>query len=61
MGNLHDDMRAMKGRLDADRDVISGYLHSLSEVEADMRKRSIIALEKEIRDIRGRALNFAEE
>jgi chromosome segregation ATPase len=61
IGGYQDDLRALKGRLDADRELIGGYLHSLSELEADMRKRTIIALEKEIRDIRGRALNFGEE
>jgi chromosome segregation ATPase len=61
MGGYQDDMRALRGRLDDDRETIGGYLHALSELEADMRKRSIIALEKEIRDIRGRALNFGEE
>jgi chromosome segregation ATPase len=61
IGGYQEELRALKGRLDADREAIGGYLHSLSELEADMRKRAIIALEKEIRDIRGRALNFAEE
>ncbi|MPZ50607.1 MAG: hypothetical protein GEU75_15135 [Dehalococcoidia bacterium] len=61
MNKLQEELRAAKERLQLDRAQISAYLHSLSEIEADMRKRQIIALEKEIRDVRGRALNFAEE
>jgi chromosome segregation ATPase len=61
MNSSQDDMRKLKELLQQDREQLTAYLHSLSELEADMRKREIIALEKEIRDIRGRALHFAEE
>jgi chromosome segregation ATPase len=61
MNSQQEELRKLKERLQLDREQISAYLHSLSELEADMRKREIIALEKEIRDVRGRALNFAEE
>ena len=61
MNKLQEELRATRERLHLDREQIAAYLHSLSEIEADMRKRQIIALEKEIRDVRGRALNFAEE
>jgi chromosome segregation ATPase len=61
IANYLEELRRLKDRLQSDRDQISGYLHSLMELEADMRKRQIIALEKEIRDVRGRALNFAED
>jgi chromosome segregation ATPase len=61
MNKLQDDLRGLKERLQLDREQIGAYLHALNELDADMRKRQIIALEKEIRDVRGRALNFAEE
>ena len=51
---------AVNQRLQAALEKISAYLHSVSEVEGDMRKRQIIALEKEIRDVRSRALTFDE-
>ncbi len=59
--NYQDELRGIKERLQVDREQISAYLHGLSELESDIRKRQIIALEKEIRDVRGRAINFAEE
>lgn len=61
VNSYQGEIRGFKERLQADRDAITSYLHSITELEADMRKRQIIALEKEIRDVRGRALNFAEE
>ena len=61
MGGYQDELRGTRAMLQADREAIGGYLHGLAELEADMRKRAIIALEKEIRDIRGRALDFTEE
>jgi chromosome segregation ATPase len=61
IAGYQEELRRLKERLHSDRDQIGGYLHALKELEADMRKRQIIALEKEIRDVRGRALNFAEE
>jgi chromosome segregation ATPase len=61
MSGYQEELRGLKERLQSDRESIGGYLHALSELEADMRKRAIIALEKEIRDIRGRALNFVDE
>jgi chromosome segregation ATPase len=61
MNSQQDELRKLKEQLQLDREQLTNYLHSLSELEADMRKRQIIALEKEIRDVRGRALNFAEE
>jgi chromosome segregation ATPase len=61
MSGYQEELRGLKSRLQTDRDQISNYLHSLIELEADIRKRRIIALEKEIRDVRGRAINFGEE
>jgi predicted nucleic acid-binding Zn-ribbon protein len=61
MSGYQDELRALKERLRDDRERIAYYLTGLNEVLADIKKRQISALEKEIRDIRGRAINFAEE
>jgi len=61
MNKMQEDLRGLRETFHLDRERIAAYLHTLNEVEADMRKRQIIALEKEIRDVRGRALNFGEE
>lgn len=61
MANHQEELRHLRERLQMDRETIAAYLHSLSELEAETRKRQIIALEKEIRDVRGRALDFTED
>jgi chromosome segregation ATPase len=61
MAGYQQELTGLKDRLRDDRDRISHYLSGLNEVLADIKKRQIGALEKEIRDIRGRAINFAEE
>jgi chromosome segregation ATPase len=61
MAGYQQELSGLKDRLRDDRDRISHYLSGLNEVLADIKKRQIGALEKEIRDIRGRAINFAEE
>lgn len=61
MSAQQEELRKLRERLQLDREQIKGYLHSLNELLSDLRKRQIIALEKEIRDIRGRSLNFADE
>jgi len=61
MSAYQDDLRGLRERLQLDREQLSAHFQSLRELAADMRKRQIAALEKEIRDVRGRALNFGEE
>jgi chromosome segregation ATPase len=56
-----DELKVIKERMRADREKIANYLAGIKDLEADVRKRQIGALEKEMRDIRGRALDFAEE
>jgi len=60
IANFNTDIGAINMRLQAVLDQISAYMHSQTELESDLRKRQIIALEKEIRDIRSRELNFSE-
>lgn len=61
ISGYQDELRAVRERMQADREQIALYLKGLNELLADLRKREIGALEKEMRDIRGRAINFAEE
>ncbi|MGE0058368.1 MAG: hypothetical protein AB7P33_02560 [Dehalococcoidia bacterium] len=61
MAGYQQELAGLRERLRDDRDRITHYLGGLNEVLADIKKRQIGALEKEIRDIRGRAINFAEE
>jgi len=56
-----DELKSIKERMRADRETIANYLEGIKDIEAEMRKRQISAIEKEMRDIRGRALDFAEE
>jgi chromosome segregation ATPase len=60
IANFNTDVAAVNNRLMAVLDQIAAYMHSQTELESDLRKRQIIALEKEIRDIRSRELNFSE-
>lgn len=61
MSGYQDDLRKLREHLLLECENISGYLGGLRELEADIRKRNIVALEKEIRDIRGRAYDFTQE
>jgi len=60
-GAYQEELRRLREHLQLDREQLRAFFHSLNELESDMRKRQIAALEKEIRDIRSRALNFTEE
>jgi chromosome segregation ATPase len=59
--SYQDDVRKLREKLLVDREQIQLYLHGLTDLASDLRKRQIVALEKEIRDLRGRALDFDEE
>ena len=61
MAGYQEELKGLKDRLRDDRERIRYYLTGLNEVLADIKKRQMAAIEKEIRDIRGRAINFAEE
>jgi chromosome segregation ATPase len=54
------DINGLSQRLQDALDKVSAYLHSMAELEGDIRKRQIIALEKEIRDVRSKSLTFDE-
>ncbi|HLG12788.1 MAG TPA: hypothetical protein VI876_13600 [Dehalococcoidia bacterium] len=61
MSGYQDDLRKLREHLVLECENIAGYLNGLRELEADIRKRTIVALEKEIRDIRGRAYDVTQE
>jgi chromosome segregation ATPase len=61
ISGYQDDLRKLRERMLQDREQIQAYVHSLTDLASDMRKRHVVALEKEIRDLRSRALDFAEE
>jgi chromosome segregation ATPase len=61
MSGYQDDLRKLREHLLLECENIAGYLAGLRDLEADIRKRQIVSLEKEIRDIRGRAYDISQE
>jgi predicted nucleic acid-binding Zn-ribbon protein len=61
MSGYQDDLRRLREHLQLECENIAGYLSGIRDLEADIRKRQIVSLEKEIRDIRGRAYDVTEE
>jgi len=61
MTSFLDGLRGLEEKLLTDREQIAAYLSGLAELEADFRKRETAALDKEARELRSRALRFAEE
>ncbi len=61
IGGYQDDLRKLRERLQVEKEQLGAYLNGVRELEADIRKRNIVALEKEIRDIRGRAFDVAPD
>ncbi len=61
IASYQNELAKMRERILVDRETIQGYLHGLNDMASELRKREIVALEKEIRDIRGRGLEFSDE
>ena len=61
MTGYQDDLRKLREYLQLELENLSKHLGALRDLEADIRKRQIVALEKEIRDIRGRAYDVTQE
>ena len=59
--SFQDELTRVREGLEQEHENLSNYLGGLRDLEADIRKRQIVALEKEIRDIRGRAFDTASE
>nr|AHZ45578.1 hypothetical protein [uncultured bacterium] len=59
--SYQDDLRKLREKLQTEREQLASYLHGLREMQADFRKRDITAIEKEIREIRGRAFDVTPE
>jgi chromosome segregation ATPase len=56
-----DGQRAIEAALEREREKLASYLQGLADLESEFRRRQMAALEKEIRDLKSRALRFAEE
>jgi chromosome segregation ATPase len=61
MTGYQDELTRLRAHLESEHENLANYLSGLRDMEADIRKRQIVSLEKEIRDIRGRALDNAQE
>jgi len=61
MSGYQDDLSRLRDHLQTEHENLANYLSGLRDLEADIRKRQIVALEKDIRDIRGRAYDPTQE
>jgi DNA repair exonuclease SbcCD ATPase subunit len=61
MGAIVSDINDVDAKLNDFREKLAVYLRSITKSEGDFRKRNIAALEKEVREIRGRSIDFVEE
>ena len=61
MSSYQDDLRKLREKLQAEREKLGLYLSNLRDMEADFRKREIAVIEREIKDIRGRAFDVQPE
>jgi chromosome segregation ATPase len=61
MSGYQDELRKVRELVVLECENIAKYLNGLKDLEADIRKRQIVALEKEIRDFRGRAYDVTQE
>lgn len=61
INSYQDELTQLREGLENEHEHLANYLSGLRDLEADIRKRQIVALEKEIRDIRGRAFDTSQE
>ncbi len=61
MTSYQESLRSLHERLQQDRERLAAYIRGVADLEAEFRKRQGAALEKESRDLKSRALGFAEE
>ncbi len=61
INSYQDELTRVREGLEREHENLANFLGGLRDLEADIRKRQIVALEKEIRDIRGRAFDTAQE
>ncbi len=61
INSFQDELTHVREGLEQEHENLASYLGGLRDLEADIRKRKIVALEKEIRDIRGRAFDTSQE
>jgi chromosome segregation ATPase len=61
ISGYQDDLRKLREKWQLEGEQLASDLHGLREMQADFRKRDVAALEKEIREIRGRAFDVSPE
>jgi chromosome segregation ATPase len=61
MTAYQEDLRKLRERLQMEREQLAAHLNGLRDLGTDFRKREIAALEKEMKDLRGRTLNVEPE
>jgi chromosome segregation ATPase len=61
LNSYQEELTQVREGLEREHENLANYLGGLRDLEADIRKRQIVALEKEIRDIRGRAFDTPQE
>ena len=61
MAGYQNELDGLREKTRLDLETLTAYLSGLADINSDLRKRQIAALEKEIRDIKGHGLDFVEE
>ena len=61
IAGYQEEIRAVDGRLTDWREKIQAYLRGVTDLETEMRKREISAIEREMREMRSRGLSLGEE
>ena len=61
MAGYQNEIDGLREKTRSDLETLSSYLSGITDMNADLRKRQIVALEKEIREIKGQGLDFAQE
>lgn len=61
ISGYQEDLRSLRERLRDEREQLAAYLSNLRDMETDFRKRQLVSIEKEIKDIRGRAFDVQPE
>ena len=61
VNSYQDELTRVREGLEREHENLAHYFGGLRDLEADTRKRQIVALEKEIRDIRGHAFDTSQE
>jgi len=61
IAGYQEDIRGVDARLTDAKEHFAAHLRGLAEIETEMRKREIAALEREMREIRSRGISLGED